>query len=248
MNKIVFKGMPKEISNANIAVIYCGRFEKKAVIVNKSNDYRLDIYQGPHPLGAIEGKGRVKLKSYPDITKAKSYKGYNDIFVFATKKPLDTFYSAKICAKVTGLEDVKNAGVSGALIIESFFDTIGVYSFVTIFKPTAGEPYTISSRFNQIKKRGGAPVRNLTTLNGANMKSLIELFVNEFLRNNAMDYLHLDDDSSLQIEEIGKVSNKCVIHFLKALESYVESEFESEINIIGKCTIVGVKDNLLAYI
>lgn len=247
MNKVVFKGMPKEISNANIAVIYCGRFEKKGVIVNKSNDYRLDIYQGPHPLGAIEGKGKVKLSSYPDITKAKSYKGYNDIFVFASKKPLDTFYSVKMNAKVTGLENIGNSGVRGAFI-ESFFDTIGAYSFVTIFKPTAGEPYTISSRFNQIKKRGGAPIRNLTTLNGANMKSLIDLFVNDFVRDKAMDYLYLDDDANLQIEQIGNVSNKCVMHFLKALESYVEFEFESEINIIGKCTIVGVKDNLLAYI
>ncbi len=242
MNKVVFKDMPKEMAGCNVLAKYCGPLSKGAAIINKNDNYMLTIMQGREVLGAIKGKGKVKIgsKSYPNIAYNKKEKRFDDMCIVASKKTYDTFKMSAICEKVTGFEKIKDP--DHRVIVESIFDTVGNYSMVALFKPSVID--INQAVFQHDIKKG----EDISIIGSENMYKLLHLYVNNFIRDNGLSISIDDFVTAVKIEKITDIASKKSLLFIKALEGYIEEKMESNFGIIGKCTIIGIKDNLLAYI
>ena len=242
MKKVVFKNFPKE--DILIHVSYGGNLEKGAIIVNKCKDpnVRLTIIQGTHVLGSYDGRCKVKIspRTFPNIGFNKKV-GYYDMRVVFSKKDYGTYHYSALGAKI----NVEGDDIYSR-IKESFFRFVP-FSFVTLFKIEEVGYETLIFSNSKVKGMSRTNASDVSVLNSGGVKQVIELYVRDYIENNACNYFD-GGEKAMYVERIADVEPMSHRLFYKGLEANVEKRFEEELAIRGKCTVIGIKDNLMLYI
>lgn len=243
MKKVVFKKFPKE--DILIHVSYGGNLEKGAIIVNKCKDpnVRLTITQGTHVLGSYDGRCKVKVspRTFPNIGFNKKV-GYYDMRVVFSKKDYGTYHYSAMGAKIN---NVKGDGI-GADLKRVVFDRMP-FSFVTLFKIEEVGYETLIFTNSKVKGMSRTNTSDVSVMNSGGAKQVIELYVRDYIENNALNYFD-GEEKKMYVERIAEVEPMASRLFYKGLEANVEKRFEEELAIRGKCTVIGIKDNLMLYI
>ncbi len=252
MKKVVFSGMPKDKDGCNVLAVFGGSLDKGAHVVNKDPNYRLTIVQGKNVLGSIEGKGKVAIneKTYPGIAFDKKGKSFYDVYVIASKLKYDVFQASKVNAPIKNWEKACGGEKTLANLAQSMFEEAcgNAYSMVALFKTSAIDIVTSMYMNDAVKGRNGKQIDNVSIVGSGNMFNVLSLYMNNYVRDNIVLFDMFDDlKAAIKIEKIRDVKSKTALIFIKSLEAYIESKMEESFGIIGKCSIVGTQDNLLAY-
>ena len=252
MKKVVIKKAPADTVES--IVIFAGSLDKNAVIVNKLPDYDLVLIQGKDILATYPGKCRFKVspKAFPSIKFDKKAKKYLEMYIILSKKNHSAYYFSAIGKAPKVVDDLKPKNITEdvKIIQKEKFWKDNTYSLCAIFKTERVDYATLISNFSDsLKNIRITPASDIVILNNVNIKALLELDVNDVMRDDVPFIYGLDDVTpALNIEQILDLKEKSRERVIaKLIEAKIEETMRSA-GIYGKASVIGVKDNILLYI